>query len=102
MGINVSLACAQTNKLNDYVTKLRTVKHNMQNYKDELNHYWKAPEMVYINNALDGINLELQRLASSLESIGDDIEKSAYEIRNEEIEKERAEAKARAEAEARG
>jgi peptidoglycan hydrolase CwlO-like protein len=99
MGINVGLACSQASALNNYAERLRTVRTGLIQYKGNLNEKWQATEMRLINNAIDELVNELQSIASSLESIGSDIRTTAYEIRNEEIERARAEARAREKAE---
>lgn len=98
MGINVSHATSQANRIRDYASKLRDIRNSMNIYKGNLNGDWQAEEMHYVNRIIDKINNEISRLSSDLDSLGRDIITTAHEIRREE---EAREAAARAAAAAR-
>lgn len=98
MGINVSLANSQANKLDNTASKLKSLKSNLAAYKSMLNDRWQAAEVIFINHAIDELNKDIQRIATSIELIGDDIRQTANEILNEEIAKAKAEAEAKAKA----
>jgi uncharacterized protein YukE len=101
MGIDIGIANSHAAQLNYSARRLRYIKGNLEDYKWNLNNRWQASEMGYINNAIDELNRELQRLASSLDSLGDDVRQVANEIAQEELARARAEAKAREEAKAK-
>lgn len=92
MGINVSLAKSQANKISNYESVLKSIKSNLNGLKCNLNNEWQAQEMVYINNAIDNINSDISRSASALDSLSHDISNTAYEIKEEEEEREALEA----------
>jgi uncharacterized protein YukE len=98
MGINVSLANSQANKISEYESTLREIKGSLNNFKVYLNSAWQAQEMIYINNAIDSINREITSLSSSLDSLSSDIIRTANEIRREEEAREAARAAAAARA----
>ncbi|WP_144061518.1 hypothetical protein [Bacillus sp. 1NLA3E] len=100
MGINVSLATSQANTLKRYTSVLRNIRRTVENNKAILNNRWQASEMMYINNAMDELMNEIRKLVSELESIGNDVQSTAVEIRNEEIARAKAEAEAKAREEA--
>lgn len=98
MGINVSLATSQANTLKRYTSVLQNISRTVENNKASLNNRWQASEMMNINNAMDELMNEIRKLASELESIGNDIQITVVEIKNEEIARAKAEAEAKAKA----
>lgn len=95
--IDVGLAVAQASRLRAYADTLRGIKGELGNIGGSLSHSWQAEEMVFVQNAINKINIEISNVSSELMSLGSSIQAAAYEIRREE---EAAEAAARAKAEA--
>jgi hypothetical protein len=93
LGINVSAATIQANKMSSYGSTLRDVRNNLNNFKANLNNGWQAEEMIFINKTIDSIISDINRLSQDMDSLGNDIIFTANEIRREEI--ARAEAAAR-------
>lgn len=100
MSINVWHNQLQANKLENYISSLREMKYDLINFKANLNEGWQAKEMVYINNTIDDLTKEINKLSSELDAISSDIVAVVHEIKKEEDEKEAAE-KAKADAEAK-
>ena len=90
MGVNVGLARSQARKMHDYVSNLRNIRNSMKDFKTNLNYLWQAEEMIYINNAIDKIDMEILHLYNLIDSLGDDIISVAYEIKREEEERKAA------------
>lgn len=90
MGVNVGLARSQANKMRDYASDLRDIRNSMKDFRANLNYLWQAEEMIYINNAIDKIDMEILHLYNLIDSLGDDIISVAYEIKREEEEREAA------------
>jgi archaellum component FlaC len=101
MGINVWHNKLQARKLDNYISDLRDTKNDLNRFKSNLNYGWQAKEMVYINNAIDDITKEINKLTGELDTISNDIVQVVYEIKQEEDEEEAArKAKAQAQAQA--
>jgi uncharacterized protein YukE len=98
VSINVNVAAAQANRINDYSSKLIEVKNNLNRVKGDLNNGWTAKEMIYINQSIDSINQEIAALSSKLSSIGTDVLSAAHQIQRQEEAKAKAEAEKKANA----
>lgn len=101
MGINMPLAISQAKMISDHASQLRGVLNKLHHYKSDLNTFWKATEMQYINLAIDRINSELSNLVSELNTLSADITSTAHEIRREEEAREAAAREAARQAAAR-
>ena len=84
MGIDVNLANSQGYKIDSYISNLREVKNSLNNYKSSLNNFWQGEEIVFINNAIEIINQDINKLSYFLEELKQDIRITAKEIKCEE------------------
>lgn len=104
MGINVSAARQQAQRIGSNANTLKGIKNSFQSINSTLNSHWQGDEITYVNKAFNFIEKELSTIASTLLQLEDDIINAATKIRNQEIaeakEKAEAEAKAKAKAEA--
>lgn len=83
--------------MGSYSSSIRDIVKSLNNFKLTLNNEWQGEEILYINNAIDSINIELFSLAANIDSIVSDIAYTTEEIRRED---EARAAAARAAAEA--
>ncbi|EKN66661.1 hypothetical protein BABA_14427 [Neobacillus bataviensis LMG 21833] len=96
MKFDVDQAISHARRLSQDADTLRDLKNSMEKYKGNIAAHWQATEVMYINDAIDHLSRKFYTLSQKLDEIGEDIVLTAHEIRNEEIEKEKAAADAAA------
>lgn len=90
MGINVSRAHSQAQKISQYAASLNELRNTLLHYKGSLNGNWHAEEVNLINQNIDSIGRELSQLQATLQSLSPDIISAANEIKREEDAREAA------------
>lgn len=84
MAINVSAANGLASQLASYTTQLTQARNYLSGYKNSLNSAWQAPEMAYINKAIDQTVADINNALNQLNPLSNDIRNAADEIRREE------------------
>ncbi|WP_186577129.1 hypothetical protein [Aquibacillus kalidii] len=100
MGISISAAINQAEKLENTADGLQKVANSLITIKSDVNIAWKAQEVWRVNSVIESYIADIKRLSTDLQSLKSDIINTAYDIKREEEERERAEAEARAREEA--
>lgn len=90
MGINVESAAARANELRGYARQLRNAKSDILQYKQIFGSSWQGTEAFYYISAAERAQEKLERQASELEALGNEIVSVADQIRREEEAAERA------------
>lgn len=81
MAINVSAANGLASQLASYTTQLTQARNYLSGYKNSLNSAWQAPEMAYINKAIDQTVADINNALNQLNPLSNDIRNAADEIR---------------------
>ncbi|UFT99213.1 hypothetical protein KO561_18870 [Radiobacillus kanasensis] len=89
MGISVSRARYQANRIENVADSLRSLRRKLQGAEGNIHSGWKATEVNYINRTLNRLESKCSEVASKLNSLESDIVSTAYEIKREEEERER-------------
>lgn len=70
-------------ELNSYSDELAEIHFKLAQYKSNLNAAWVAPEVCMLNDALDRLNLQINRMREALDSLGADIVRAEDDIEAE-------------------
>ena len=84
MAINVTKANNQAASIVDNINQLRTAKHQLQTYKNELNNAWQSKEVIYYNSAIDATMRSIDNAIREMESVQNDIRYTVAQIKREE------------------
>lgn len=88
MGIDVSAAYARAGELRVQAQYLRDAKSKMTTYKSIFGVSWQGDEVKYYKDAIYSVETRLLDAATTLDSLASNIQRTADQIRQEEIEYE--------------
>ena len=84
MAINLYEARNQASRAAGYAGDLRSAYRDLQQYHSNLQQYWKADEMAYINRAIKDLLQKMSAVSSELDSLGNDIYNAAEAAKRSE------------------
>lgn len=84
MGIDLNLVHSQSANANAQAMKLQDINNSMNTFREELNTHWVCAEMLLINNEINDIEKNINKLKDELLSLASDISEVGEEIAEEE------------------
>ena len=80
MDVNIDLIIAQMRELQRHTDELKEIRTSLLRHKELLNDAWVSTEIEGINDVLDGLRRQAERIADEMYGIGYDMVKAYEEV----------------------
>lgn len=84
MGIDLSLVHSQSANANAQAMKLQDINNSIKTFRKDINTHWVCAEMLLVNNEINDIEKNINKLKDELLSLTSDISEVGDEIVKEE------------------
>ncbi len=84
MGIDLNLVHSQSANANAQAMKLQDINNSIKIFREDINTHWVCAEMLLVNNEINDIEKNINKLKDELLSLTSDISEVGDEIAKEE------------------